>query len=452
MTAALLGWGCVSIAGLMVSSVGGLGAELLDSFAGRKLEALCRLRRDMSRYYAVIDHKDQAIESSEYLRMIGTVMFLVGGTVTLFLASQQMIHGLTHGQLIVWALSAGGVMMLIHTWLPVAVTRFASRFVLFHSWPFWRAVTVVFSPLSIPGLVINGLFRRVSGEPTSESEDEESLEDEIRMIVEEGSRKKYFDPDVKRMISGVMTLHERSVESIMTRRSNIDGIDQNWSWDRVFETIISAGRTRFPVYRESLDDIVGVLYVKDLLPLLTERQSFTGSKQSSDGAGNETIHLDCSMSDIVRRPWMVPEEKTVESMLREFLASRSHMAIVLDGRQQTTGVVTIEDALEEIVGEIVDESDPEEPLDIESAGGDVVRVNGRARIDDINEATGWDLPESDDYETIAGYVLFNKGVFPESGATVPLGDFEVRVLEASERKIDRVEIWRTPDRDAKLVG
>ena len=423
-------WWIISAVGLLISSVGGLGAVLLDRFAGRALEAFCRLRKNRERFGAVIDHQDAAIEGSEYLRMIGTVLFLISGTSALFTNNLFAKNtAINIPELWVWGVAAGGLLMLVHTWIPSAVTRFASTPVLYYSWPFWRALSVAMSPLAAPGEIFQWMMRRMSGVEESEDEEEELLEDEIRTIVTQGTRGGYFGPDVRHMITGVMTLHEETVKHIMTPRGEVDGIDETWDWEKIMEVVIDAGRTRFPVYRATLDKVVGILYVKDMLPLLSRGEI-----------------PDKPLSEIVRRPWTVPEDRSVELILREFLHSRSHMAIVLDEFQQMVGVVTIEDALEEIVGEIVDESDEEEEYTIEFIDDDTVRVDGRVMMDDLNEITSWDLPESKDYETIAGYVLFSLGTIPEPGTIVTLGEIEFEVLHASNRKIESMRLRKSGDK------
>ena len=125
------------------------------------------------------------------------------------------------------------------------------------------------------------------------------------------------------------------------------------------------------------------------------------------------------------------------------------MAIVLDEFQQTAGVVTIEDALEEIVGEIVDESDEDEEFEISVIDESTVEVDGRVMIDDLNELLAWDLPESDDYETIAGYVLSHTGVIPSQGQQLTIGDAEIEILLASQRKIESMRVHLPSRRDQK---
>ena len=169
-------WGSLSLIGFALSSVGGLGGELLDSFAGRQLEAYCRLKKNRDRFGAVLDNQDAAIRGSEYLRMIGTVLFLIAGTAAIFVGETQP----PPLRLVYWALSAVLLMMMVHVWLPAAVTRFASTQVLYHTWPFWRSLSILMSPLSAPGELVELVTRRLTGTAEHEDEEEELLEDEIR--------------------------------------------------------------------------------------------------------------------------------------------------------------------------------------------------------------------------------------------------------------------------------
>ena len=421
-------WWCLSLIGFLFSSIGGLGGELLDRFAGRSLEAYCRLKKNRERFGAVLDLQDAAMRSSEYLRMIGTVLFLIAGTGAIFVADQNP----TMGRLLTWGVGAGGLMMMVHVWLPAAVTRFASHQVLYHTWPFWRTLSFVLGPLAAPGDLVELVTRRLAGKEESEAEEEEILEDEIRTMVQAGEREGYFGQGVREMIHGVMSLHEDTVSHIMTPRSDVDAIDIQWDWHQVLDKVIEAGRTRFPVYEGTLDHVIGVLYVKDLLPFLQMEKA-----------------PDRPLREIMRAAWTVPVDRSVEMLLREFLNSRSHMAIVLDEFQQTAGVVTIEDALEEIVGEIVDESDTDEEHVVRVINDSTVEVDGRVMIDDLNEILGWELPERDDYETVAGYVLFHAGVIPESGQQLTIEDVEIEILKATNRKIESVRIQLPSLRDQK---
>jgi len=421
-------WGTISLIGFVLSSVGGLGGELLDRFAGRPLEAYCRLKKNRERFGAVLDNQDAAIRGSEYLRLMGTVLFLITGTAAIFIDR----IGPSPSRLILWGVLASVLMMMVHVWLPAAVTRFASTQVLYHTWPFWRSLSILMSPFSAPGQLVELVTRRLTGTAEKEDEEVELLEDEIRTIVTAGTREGFFGPGVREMIQGVMTLHEDTVGHIMTPRSDVDAIDVTTDWTQTLARVVEAGRTRFPVYEGTLDHVIGILYVKDLLPYLS----------------SQTIP-DQSLREICRRAWTVPIDRSVEIILREFLHSRSHMAIVIDEFRQTAGVVTIEDVLEEIVGEIVDESDEDEEFGIEVIDLNTVEVDGRVMMDDLNEMTDWELPESDDYETIAGYVLFHIGAIPKTGERLVIENTEIEILKASTRKIESMRIQRMDEQDQK---
>ena len=432
-----LPWAVISAGGFLMSSVGALGAELLDSFAGRSLEAFCRMKRNRERFDSILNLQDDVIQAGEYFRMIGTGLFLIGGTVAILFYDgnwDQVTGELALTSIASWSVLAIVAMMAVHAWLPDAVTRFASAPLLFHTWPFWRMLALAMNPFSIPGNVIESLTRRLSGKEEHEDEPEEILEDEIRTIVAAGTQKGIFGPGVREMIQNVMELNEDTVGHIMTVRGDIDAIEVEDSWDAVMKKVVQSGRTRLPVYDETLDNVVGVLYVKDLLPEL-----------SGDGWPKRPLR------EILRHAWTVPVDRSVDSLLREFLHSRSHMAIVLDEFQQTAGVVTIEDALEEIVGEIVDESDEEEETRFEVIDESTVIVSGRVMIDDLNERLHWDLPESDDYETIAGFVLSNLGQIPETGSEFSIGEVSFEVIHASRQKIEMMRVHRSSGED-RLAG
>ena len=279
------GWIALSCTGFMLSSIGGLGGELLDKFAGRSLEAYCRLKKNRERFGAVLDHQDASIRASEYLRMIGTVLFLISGTAAIFVGNSPP----SALRLIGWAVVASAMMMLTHVWLPAAVTRFASTPLLYHTWPFWRSLSTFMHPLSAPGELVELITRRLAGKEESDDEDEEQLEDEIRTIVAAGTREGFFGPGVREMIQGVMTLHEDTVSHIMTPRGDVDAIDAAASWTEILKIVVEAGRTRFPVYQETLDNVIGVLYVKDLLPMLA-----SGGVPEQGVDGNHAASLDRS--------------------------------------------------------------------------------------------------------------------------------------------------------------
>ena len=288
--------------GFLLTSIGGLGGELLDRFAGRPLEAYCRLKKNRERFGAVLDHQDAAIRGSEYLRMIGTVLFLIFGTAALFVGDSDPAPR----RLLSWAVIAGILMMMMHVWLPAAVTRFASTQVLYHTWPFWRSLSTFMRPLAAPGELVELITRRLTGAKESEDEDEEQLEDEIRTIVTAGTREGYFGPGVREMIQGVMTLHEDTVGHIMTPRGDVDAIDVSGSLGRN----PGDGRRSWANAVPGLRGDVGSMW------------SACCTSKTCCRYWPSIELAEKTIAEIMRRPWTVPMDRSVELLLREFLHSR----------------------------------------------------------------------------------------------------------------------------------
>ncbi len=415
------GWICLSAVGFVLGAVGGLGTELLDRFAGRSLEAFCRLKHRRERFGAIIDGHEAALTASEYLRVIGTVLFLVAGTAALIGVASVPIGT----EMTLWGIAAGLTMMFTHMWFPAAVTRFASAPLLYYSWPFWRLLSFLMAPLAAPGELLAIITGRLTGNLLYEFEEEEQLEDDIRTMVTAGTREGYFGPAVGDMIQGVMDLHEDTVAHIMTPRGDVIAVEVSSDWPMILDMASRFGRTRLPVYEQTLDQVIGVLYIKDLMQYLC-----------NGGLA------DVCLRGVMRPAWTVSVDQNVELLLREFLHNRSHLAIVLDEFGQTAGVVTIEDVLEEIVGEIVDESDQEEESTIKAIDDVTARADGRAMIDDLNEQLGWNLPESDDYQTVAGFILHHTGSIPEDGQRITIGDVTFEIVRATNRQIESVRLHR----------
>ena len=249
-----------------------------------------------------------------------------------------------------------------------------------------------------------------------------------------GEREGLLEPDAREMIEGVIELGDADVADIMTPLSQMDALNVELSWPEVLALVIEAGRTRLPVYERTLDNIIGVLFVKDLLPELAKAHE---SQRRS-------------LREILREPWFVPKTRPVDDMLQDFLKkTRSHLAIVLDEYDSVAGVVTIEDVLEEIVGEIVDESDKEPVNDITRVDEFTADVLGTAHIDRLNEELGLDLAESDDFDTIAGMIVNRLGHIPKSGESIQHGNVQIDVLQASKRRVERVRVGVVEDTNGR---
>jgi putative hemolysin len=255
--------------------------------------------------------------------------------------------------------------------------------------------------------------------------------EELKVLVETGTEQGEFEEDEKEMIHGVIELGDKAVHEVMIPRIGIRAVDVNDPLDAVLDMIVRAGHSRVPVYEENLDNIVGILYAKDLLPYL-----------KGDGRGNGEIDI----RSLARPPVYVPESKAVDELLHEMQAQKRHIAIVVDEYGGTAGLITMEDLVEEIVGEIQDEYDVEESL-VEPVASDdelAFRLDGRVTMDDLRDLfdlSDDDEPDEDAYDTVGGFVVHRVGRIPLPGTELPFRDDVVLRVESAE-----------PRRVAKLVA
>ena len=258
---------------------------------------------------------------------------------------------------------------------------------------------------------------------------------EIRLIVEQGSQQGVLEAEEEQMISAVMSLSDSKLHEVMVPRIDIVAIDQEATFDEAVEVVLKEGHSRTPLYRESVDHIVGILYAKDLLRLIA--------------AGGPRPRL----RDIMRPALFVPESQSVDDLLHELQRRKVHMAVVLDEYGGTAGLVTIEDLLEEIVGEIQDEFDEEEPMKVEIGPGEVI-LDGRAAIDDLTELVepALELEDDEEYDTLGGFVYHRIGRVPVVGDAVVIEPFLITVIKVSGRRVGKVRVRWTPVNAAASSG
>ena len=250
---------------------------------------------------------------------------------------------------------------------------------------------------------------------------------EIRLIVEQGSQQGVLEAEEEQMISAVMSLSDSKLHEVMVPRIDIVAIDQEATFDEAVEVVLKEGHSRTPLYRESVDHIVGILYAKDLLRLIA--------------AGGTRPRL----RDIMRPALFVPESQSVDDLLHELQRRKVHMAVVLDEYGGTAGLVTIEDLLEEIVGEIQDEFDEEEPMKVEIGPGEVI-LDGRADIDELTDLVEppLELEDDEEYDTLGGFVYHRIGRVPVVGDAVVIEPFVITVIKVSGRRVGKVRVRWTP--------
>ncbi|MBX3421196.1 MAG: HlyC/CorC family transporter [Pirellulaceae bacterium] len=418
--------------GCMLTLIGGLGVHLIENYNGRRLEAYCRLRRKPQRFGEVLDKQEAAFAAATYLLVTGLVVGSLAAGV--WFAHQGRVEFaelavLSQRGIVSHAVGAVGwwlANMLVGLWLPRMIVRQRTSPFLYHTWPFWKAVAYAASPLAVSAKIFDWLGQRLSDLPEDKELDEELLQDDIRNLVQAAQRDGVVSAVVPDMIEGVMQLRHVEVATIMTPRSSVDALDILQPWSELVRQAVECRRTRIPVYRGSVDQVIGILFVKDLLVQL---------------ASPETLGQSPAIESFLRKPWFIPGNKTVDELLRIFLHNRNHMAIVVDEYQQMMGVVTIEDALEEIVGEIADELDLEEDSQIVyDSQTHELEAEGKVPVERIRQILGIELPESDDYDTIGGLVIHRLSEIPKEGTQVDFAGLRITVLKATKRMVQRVRL------------
>ena len=406
--------------GLIATVVTSVGVKVLRHFSQRQLRVYCRARRRRELFGEIMGLHDEVAMTAEKLQMTLLVL-LTGGTVS---SLASLLHGC--GRLVTVTVVAAALLLVlaVTVWVPWAVAHHSSARFLLRTWWFWRLAHRVFMPFNLGAMLFDSLFRRLAGHPkkADKQEEEEAFEDEIMTMVKVGEQEGLLEADTREMIEGVMELGDDDVADIMTPRRDVDALEVDMGWPEVLAYVNDCGRTRLPVYRRNLDDIVGVLYVKDLLPEL--------AKQPADSRR--------TLQELVRDPWFLPSTIPLDDLLQDFRENRKHLAIVVDEYAAVEGVVTIEDVLEEIVGEIVDESDKEEDEAIRQLYESKWEILGSVHIDTINERLELNLPESDDFETIGGFVISRLGHIPKKGESVKCDSVRITVHRAQPRYVQQV--------------
>ena len=252
--------------------------------------------------------------------------------------------------------------------------------------------------------------------------------EELRLIVERGGEQGVLEAEEEQMINAVIELGSRRVHEVMIPRIDIAAMPVTATFDEVISTFVEEGHSRVPVYEETVDEIVGILYAKDLLPFL----------RSASGPRPE-------LRTLLRSPVYIPESMTVDDLLHEFQRRKVHIAIVLDEYGGTAGLVTIEDLLEEIVGEIQDEYDTEEPM-VVRLSEDEARVDGRASVDELSELfdSNIEFEDEDEYDTVGGLIYHRIGGIPSPGDRVELDGLTLTVESTDGRRVGKVLVVRTP--------
>ncbi len=286
------------------------------------------------------------------------------------------------------------------------------------------ALEIIFKPvvklLSHCTNLVLSLFRL-----KTDGTDEEVTEEDIRLMIDASGDAGSIEEDEKEWIQNVFEFNDTPVDEIMTREADVTWIKEDASDEEVKKTILESGYSRFPVYGEDHDDVKGILTAREFLLNL--------------GSENHK-----SMKDLIRAPYLVPDSIHADRLFADMQAKKVHLAIVIDEYGSPAGIITMEDLIEEIVGNIYDEFDAVEEADIVPLGDGKWSVTGDTLIGDFNDETALALPESEDYDTVGGFVMSKLSTIPEDGKEFDLeaDGLIIHVMKVEERRIVRVTIER----------
>lgn len=413
----------VCAAALLVACLAASMVKALREFSVPDLEVLGDAFDQKSRTEEILSHPPErslAIEAVQYLAVL------------IYVASGSM--KLAQFPLETWSdrvLVSGGwfglafALWLAVSWIPWIWTDVGCEGYLFSAWPWWVRISSAAAPLVGIARRLDLGVRFVVGK-RPETTREEDFSAEIRTVVTESVRDGLVSSQAREMIEGVIDLAEVEVVEIMTPRPDMVCMSKSVTFAEALDFAAGTIHTRIPVYDRTRDNIVGILHTRDLLEATAQ------------------VHLRSTappeLETILRKPQFVPDTKRVNLLLHEFRKNRNHLAIVLDEFGGVCGLVTIEDVLEEIVGEIADEHDSEFIEGVRKIDDRTAEVFARTHVDDVQERLGILMPADREFDTIGGLVFNEMGRVPKVGESVVWRNIRFTVLDMHGRRIQRIRI------------
>lgn len=259
--------------------------------------------------------------------------------------------------------------------------------------------------------------------------------DDITTIIHIGHKEGIIKESTHELLTGVIDFRSKTVEDIMTPRVDMVCIEADTDINDIIRLTVETGLSRFPVYEETIDHIIGIFHTRSLF------KDYLKSNNKNIKTKNKAI-------DYIMLPYFIPETKTISSLFNDMQKKKLQMAITIDEYGGTSGLVTMEDIVEEIMGDIEDESDKKEEDLIKFKGKRII-VNGTASIEEINEALNWNIEEHEEYQTIAGYVIDKLDHIPETNERLILNGYRIRIMKVEDRRI--IEIELTPIKNIRMI-
>jgi len=369
----------------------------------------------------VVKNADRLLLACAFYRLvfnIGALLLLVA----LLSAWYGQLNTVTYIIVFVISLAIFSVFSLA---IPYAWAKYAGEKLISRTYKVLAVFALVAAPVLFALQLYDGFVRRLAGvPPTTPEEQQEEKQEEFLEDLEQRRMEGAMDKEEQEMIENVLELRESTAGEIMTPRTDLVAVDVSVDLPTVLETVQKAGHSRIPVYEENIDNIIGLVYAKDLLGEI--------------GKSADEFNLRRRM----REAYFVPETKPLRALLHEFQNQKLHIAIVLDEYGGTAGIVTLEDILEELVGPIADEYEKTPPASVRKIDENTIEVDARTYVDDLNDEYSLNLPEDEDYDTVGGFVFSRLGYIPKAGERFDYDNLEFTIASAEPRRVKRIKIQR----------
>ncbi len=312
--------------------------------------------------------------------------------------------------------------------IPHALAKYAGESTLCRVFPFLKLFTALAWPIIKIFAIYDELVKRLAGiTESTEEEKQEEKEEEFLTDLEKQKIDGVVDEEEQAMIENVLELADTTAGEILTPRTDIIAIDVTTDLPTTLNTITTAGHSRFPVYEENVDKIIGLVYAKDFLTEI----------------GKDSNNF--KISEKIREAYFVPETKPLRQLLHEFQTQKLHIAVVLDEYGGTAGIITLEDIIEELVGEIEDEYEETTSSPNIQIDADTIEIDARTYIDDLNDQFDIELPEDEDYDTVGGFVFSFLGYIPKTAEQFEYENLRFTITAAEARRIIRIRVQKLPE-------
>ncbi|MBP7051457.1 MAG: HlyC/CorC family transporter [Phycisphaerae bacterium] len=409
-----------------------VGATLFFSVNANALRVFSRLRLQEAFKRAngeeqpelvekVAQNADRLILACAFYRLV----FNMGALLLMVALMQALRKELTLAVYAIAFVASLAIFSVFSLAIPYAWAKYAGEKLISRTYWILLVCAAVAAPILYILQLYDGFVRRLAGVPEATPEDQQDqMQEEFLEDLEQRRMEGAVDEEEQEMIENVLEFRERTAAEIMTPRTDLIAVDVHADLATVLDRIRQAGHSRIPVYEGTIDNVVGLIYAKDLL--------------SEIGKPPEQFSPRARM----REAYFVPETKPLRALLHEFQEQKLHMAVVLDEYGGTAGIVTLEDIIEELVGDIADEYDEARQESVKKIDENTIEVDARTYVEDLNDRYELDLPEDEDYDTVGGFVFSRLGYVPKAGEDFDYEKLRFTIASAEPRRVKRVRIQR----------